>query len=84
VNIWKIILPLCLVLSSVAVADEPVVPGPPGPVASANPVSSSQRKSKVTREKETEGTEAADRFEADTVIKSKYHLDGQQLEVDPD
>jgi hypothetical protein len=36
------------------------------------------------REKETEGTEAADRFQADTVLKSKYRVNGQQLEVDPD
>jgi hypothetical protein len=36
------------------------------------------------REKETEGTEAPDRFEADTVIKSQYKLDGKPLEVDPD
>jgi hypothetical protein len=37
-----------------------------------------------TREKEAEGTEARDRFKADTVIKSKYKLDGEPLEVDPD
>lgn len=35
-------------------------------------------------EKETEGTEAPDRFEADTVIKSRYQLNGEPLEVDPD
>lgn len=40
---------------------------------------------KKSREKEaTEGTEALDRFEANTIIKSRYNLDGQQLEVDPD
>src|SRR4051794_24719745 len=36
------------------------------------------------REKEAEGTQAPNRFEADTVIKSQYKLDGQLLEVDPD
>ena len=42
-------------------------------------------KGKKTREKEaTEGTEALDRFEANTIIKSRYTLDGQSLEVDPD
>jgi hypothetical protein len=39
---------------------------------------------KRASEKETEGTEAADRFQADTVIKSQYRVNGQQLEVDPD
>jgi len=34
--------------------------------------------------KETEGTTAANRFEADTVIKSQYKLNGEPLEVDPD
>ncbi len=45
---------------------------------------SKNKKGSAPREKETEGTEALDRFEADTVIKSQYHLDGKQLEVDPD
>jgi hypothetical protein len=35
-------------------------------------------------EKETEGTQALDRFEANTVLKSQYELDGKSLEVDPD
>jgi hypothetical protein len=43
-----------------------------------------KKKGPRLRERETEGTEAADRFEADTVIKSKYQLNGEQLEVDPD
>ena len=38
----------------------------------------------AAREKETDGTEAYDRFQADTVLKSKYELDGKSLEVDPD
>lgn len=41
-------------------------------------------KGKRIREKEAEGTEALNRFEADTVIKSKYKLNGEPLEVDPD
>jgi hypothetical protein len=50
------------------------------------PQSGSKRlkKGKRVREKEAEGTEAADRFEAHTVIKSKYSLNGESLEVDPD
>lgn len=49
-------------------------------------ISSRKKKSKGnrTREKETEGTEAPDRFEADTVIKSQYRQGDEQLEVDPD
>ena len=34
--------------------------------------------------KDAEGTEAPNRFEAETVIKSRYKLDGKPLEVDPD
>lgn len=45
---------------------------------------SSAAKGKRSREKEDEGTQAPQRFEADTVIKSKYELNGQSLEVDPD
>ncbi|MEK6706985.1 MAG: hypothetical protein AABZ06_14500 [Bdellovibrionota bacterium] len=41
-------------------------------------------KGKKSREKEVEGTEALDRFEADTIIKSKYQYNGEYLEVDPD
>lgn len=48
--------------------------------------SSARKKGRVKRfrEKEAEGTQAPNRFEADTVIKSQYQLDGQPLEVDPD
>lgn len=35
-------------------------------------------------EKETDGSTAPNRFEADTVIKSQYKHEGEQLEVDPD
>lgn len=34
--------------------------------------------------RDTEGTEAHDRFEAEISIPSKYTLDGKPLEVDPD
>ena len=55
------------------------------PAPSPKP-SPQQKKSKgmKIREKETEGTEALNRFEADTVIKSQYQLGGTPLEVDPD
>ena len=57
----------------------------PGNETSGETVSKSRSsKGKHPREKEIEGTEARDRFQADTVIKSKYQLNGEQLEVDPD
>lgn len=34
--------------------------------------------------KDAEGTTAPNRFEAETVIKSRYSLEGKKLEVDPD
>jgi hypothetical protein len=57
--------------------------GIPQASPSAKPSQKSQ-KGKRIREKEAEGSEAADRFQADTVIKSRYELNGQSLEVDPD
>jgi hypothetical protein len=42
------------------------------------------KKAVEKREKETDGTTAPNRFEADTVIKSQYKHEGEQLEVDPD
>ena len=48
------------------------------------PAPPKKKGTKRASEKETEGTEAADRFQADTVLKSKYRVNGQQLEVDPD
>lgn len=39
---------------------------------------------KKYREKDIEGTQAPNRFEADPIIKSKYQLNGEPLEVDPD
>ena len=37
-----------------------------------------------SRDKDAEGTEAPNRFEADPIIHSHYHQSGQPLEVDPD
>jgi hypothetical protein len=39
---------------------------------------------KVNREKGVQGTKAHDRFEPETVNKSKYKLNGRALDVDPD
>lgn len=41
-------------------------------------------KGKIPREKEAEGTQAPNRFGADIIIKSRYELNGQPLEVDTD
>ncbi len=43
-----------------------------------------KKKGKRREQKETEGSEAPGRFEADTILKSPYTVDGQPLEVDPD
>lgn len=43
-----------------------------------------KKKGTKLRDRETEGTQALDRFEAETVIKSRYQHNGQSLEVDPD
>ncbi|OFZ83205.1 MAG: hypothetical protein A2583_01985 [Bdellovibrionales bacterium RIFOXYD1_FULL_53_11] len=61
---------------------------PPEPLQQV-PVAGQGKKSitkKVKRrvEKEAEGTKAANRFEADPVIKSRYRHGGEPLEVDPD
>lgn len=58
----------------------------PTPTAPPQTPKKTEKKSKGKRirEKETEGSEALDRFEADTVIKSKYNVNGESLEVDPD
>ncbi|MDR3606884.1 MAG: hypothetical protein P4M08_05820 [Oligoflexia bacterium] len=62
----------------------PQVATQPSETASPTPNKKNKKSGKRTREKEAEGTEARDRFKADSVIKSKYKLDGQPLEVDPD
>ncbi len=54
----------------------------PQSVPSGNPVL--RRKHQVSHEKEAEGTQAPNRFDQDTIIKSRYELDGQNLEVDTD
>jgi hypothetical protein len=56
----------------------------PAPQALSSPLPAPPAKGRRIREKEAEGTQAPNRFEADTVIKSKYELNGQPLEVDPD
>ena len=67
----------------IAQCDEEVTSeSPPSQVVKKN--AKVKAKGNATREKETEGTEAPDRFEADTVIKSQYKLDNKPLEVDPD
>lgn len=74
---------ILLTVGLLAVAEEPA----PRPVSSptlAPAATVSKAKGKNAREKETEGTQALNRFETDTIIKSRYHLDGQPLEVDPD
>ena len=58
---------------------------PVSPVSPVGPVGNVKKsRGKRVSEKEAEGTKAPDRFEADTVIKSRYRLNGQALEVDPD
>jgi hypothetical protein len=42
------------------------------------------KKGKIRREKDAEGTKAPNRFDADINTKSKYHYGGQPLEVDTD
>jgi hypothetical protein len=70
-----------LLASGLAWAD----PSPrPSPTVKSTKAAAKKTKGRGKREKETEGTEAPDRFEADTVIKSRYELNGQPLEVDPD
>lgn len=76
-----------------AQANEGVIAPPPSPEKTTLEKKAPRAKSMKTEkrrdrrtplEKETEGTEALDRFEAETVLKSKYQIDGQPLEVDPD
>ena len=50
----------------------------------AKPDKLRKQKGKVTREKEAEGTQAPNRFDADIIFKSKYELNGKLLEVDTD
>ncbi len=69
-------------LSALAFEDEALPPGSepaPAPTASRKP-----RRTLAPAQKDAEGTEAPNRFQADTVIKSTYKLEGKTLEVDPD
>jgi hypothetical protein len=62
---------------------EPPVPSPL-PERAKEISQKKSTKGKKIREKEAEGSQAPNRFEADTIIKSQYRLDGEPLEVDPD
>jgi hypothetical protein len=90
---------LCLVGASIfpARAEESDVPtsAPPAVRGSDSPEGGSaapaprarksrSSKGKGPREKEADGTEARNRFKADPVLKSRYQLNGEPLEVDPD
>jgi hypothetical protein len=79
---------MALWVLSVGWAAEPTKPAPPTEEPASSDVSKPARKrvkGKRAGEKETtEGTQAPNRFEADTVIKSQYRLHGESLEVDPD
>ena len=63
-------------------------PGPTNPTATSESTtidkSKKKKKAKRVEQKENEGTQAKGRFEADTILKSEYQLNGQPLEVDPD
>ena len=76
---WQLLTLLLSALTAVIAKAEPPAPSPV-PAEQTSGV----RKGKVSREKEAEGTKAANRFQADTVIKSKYEFNGTPLEVDPD
>ncbi len=43
-----------------------------------------ERKVKRVREKEADGSQAPNRFSGDPVIRSRYKVNSQALEVDPD
>jgi hypothetical protein len=70
---------------SASAQDAPLAP-PAAAVAPADASVKPAGRRRRTREvnRETEGTEALGRFEADNVIKSGYQLNGEPLEVDPD
>jgi hypothetical protein len=75
--------------STPATPATPAIPAAPAATdaeesAAAPVIPSAKPKRRGPREKEAEGTQAPNRFQADTVIKSQYKLDGQSLEVDPD
>ena len=55
----------------------------PQPLVSETP-SVESRKPRKKREKEIEGSQALNRFEVDSVLRSEYQHEGRRLEVDPD
>jgi len=76
-------------LSARAQSQAPVSPPTAGNSSAASneggaPSKSRAKGRRVREKKEAEGTQALNRFEADTIHKSKYQLNGEQLEVDPD
>ena len=75
---------------ALAFEDEAIPPGG-GAASTQEPESAppaaagkKSRRNLIPAQKDAEGTEAPNRFHADTVIKSTYKLEGKTLEVDPD
>ena len=62
----------------------------PTPMGSTSPTEATEtperepRRSGKKREKEIEGSQALNRFESDSVLRSQYQHQGKPLEVDPD
>ena len=85
---WKTFLVMACLIGPLAAFAEPAagpVKGAPQGVMKTNEKNTkAPKKKRRLPEKETDGTEAADRFEANTVIKSHYEQNGEALEVDPD
>ena len=77
-----------LLSAAVSRAEEAAAPAPPpaaaAPAKKAVQLKKRGPKGKQVREKEIEGSEARNRFQADTVLKSQYQQHGESLEVDPD
>lgn len=67
--------------------NEPLTDETPKAEVSSSPKSDAHprnQKARTQREREAEGTQAPNRFSTDIILKSKYELNGQSLEVDPD
>ena len=79
-----------ILLASAALAETPptaVAPTAVAPTAatpSPRPTTTPRAKRENRTQKDAEGSTAPDRFEAETVIRSRYTLDGKTLEVDTD
>ncbi len=83
----KFWVPLILAIAPcLAVAEENVAVNPGSGVTNAPTpaLPRKARKNRSTRNKETEGTQAQNRFEPTPVLRSQYQFEGQHLEVDPD